>query len=55
MLAGLRDNDASAPAVNVTVPLVTTTGVAMDSVLISAFVEARVQLDTPDALEEQRP
>jgi hypothetical protein len=44
-----------APAVNVTVPPVTTTGVTSDKVFISAVVEARVQLDTPDALEEQGP
>lgn len=52
----MRDNDAKAPAVNVTDPPVTTTGVTMDNVLISAFVEASVQVDTPAALDaEQTP
>lgn len=45
-----------APAVNVTVPPVTTTGVTIDKVFVSAVVEARVQFDTPVALEvEQTP
>jgi len=45
-----------APAVNVTVPPVSATGVTIDKVFISAVVEARVQFDTPAALEaEQTP
>ena len=56
MLAGLRDSVASAPGVNVTVPPVTTTGVTIDKVFVSAVVEARVQFDTPVVLEvEQTP
>ena len=44
------------PAVNVTVPPVTATGVTSDKVFVSAVVEARVQFDTPVALEvEQAP
>lgn len=44
------------PALNVTVPPVTTTGVTIDKVFVSAVVEARVQFDTPVALEvEQTP
>jgi hypothetical protein len=42
--------------VNVTDPPVTTTGVTMDNVFVSAFVEASVQVDTPAVLEaEQAP
>ncbi len=41
---------AAAPAVNVTVPSAFTIGVAIESVLISAFVEANVQVDSPLAL-----
>lgn len=45
-----------APAVKVTVPSAFETGVAIDSVLISAFVDAKVQLDSPEALvAEQVP
>lgn len=45
-----------APAVNVTAPPVTATGVTIDKVFISAVVEARAQFDTPVALEvEQTP
>jgi hypothetical protein len=55
VFAGLMDSVASAPAVNVTVPPVTATGVRSDKVFISAVVEARVQFDTPAALEEQAP
>src|SRR5437870_5572730 len=40
---------AAAPAVKVTVPPLCTTGVAMESVLTSAFVDASVHVDTPDA------
>jgi hypothetical protein len=38
---------AGAPAVNVTVPSAFTIGVAIESVLISAFVEVMVQVATP--------
>jgi len=37
------------PAVKVTVPPLFTTGVAIESVLTSAFVDASVHVDTPDA------
>src|SRR5438132_470505 len=40
---------AAGPAVKVTVPPLCTTGVAMESVLTSAFVDASVHVDTPDA------
>src|SRR5437870_4601571 len=40
---------AAEPAVKVTVPPLCTTGVAMESVLTSAFVDASVHVDTPDA------
>jgi hypothetical protein len=46
----------AAPAVKVTVPSVFTTGVAMARVFISALVEAKVHVETPEALEtEQLP
>ena len=37
------------PAVKTTVPSAFTTGVAIDNVFVSAAVDARVQVDTPDA------
>src|SRR5437870_12332838 len=40
---------AAGPAVKVTVPPVFSTGVAIESVLISAFVDASVHVDAPDA------
>src|SRR5204862_260464 len=40
---------AAEPAVKVTVPPLCTTGVAIESVLTSAFVDASVHVDTPDA------
>ena len=42
------------PAVNVTVPPATTTGVTSDKVFVSAVVEARVQVDTPVVLEAEQ-
>lgn len=45
-----------APAVNVTVPPIFATGVAIERVFTSAKVEAREQFDTPVAsLMEQAP
>lgn len=45
-----------APAVNVTVPPAFIIGVAIERVLTSAFVDFRVQVDSPDALgAEQAP
>ena len=41
----------AAPAWNTTVPPALTTGVAMLKVLVSALVEAKVQVATPEALE----
>lgn len=44
------------PAMNVTVPSAFTTGVAIARVLLSALVEERVQVETPEALvAEQAP
>ena len=44
------------PAVKTTLPSAFTTGVATDNILVSAVVEAKVQVDTPDAFEaEQAP
>lgn len=40
---------AGAPAVNVTVPSAFTIGVAIESVFTSAFVEVRVQMESPTA------
>ena len=46
----------TAPGANTTVPPVTLTGLVIESVLVSATVEASVQLETPlAALEEQVP
>src|SRR5439155_17157619 len=41
---------AAAPAWNVTVPPATETGVAIDSVFTSAFVDDKVHVETPEAL-----
>jgi len=41
---------AMAPATKVTVPSALITGVAIESVFVSAFVDVIVQVDTPDAL-----
>ena len=44
------------PAVKITVPSALATGVAMDNVFVSALVDAKVQVDTPDAfVDEQVP
>ena len=44
------------PAVKTTVPSAFTTGVAIDNVFVSAVVEAKVQVDTPEAfVTEQAP
>ena len=44
------------PDVKITVPSAFTTGVAIDNVFVSAVVEAKVQVDTPEALvAEQAP
>ena len=44
------------PAVKTTVPSALATGVAIDNVLVSALVEDKVQVDTPDAfVDEQVP
>ena len=46
----------AAPAEKTTVPPALTTGVAIDNVLVSALVEDKVQVDTPDAfVAEQAP
>ena len=38
------------PALKITVPSALITGVAIERVLVSAFVEASVQVETPEAL-----
>jgi len=44
------------PALKTTVPSVLDTGVTMDSVLVSAVVDDKVQVETPEALlREQAP
>ena len=44
------------PAVKTTVPSAFTTGVAIDNVLVSGVVDARVQVETPEAfVTEQAP
>lgn len=46
----------AAPAVKTTVPPALTKGVAMERVFVSAFVDASVQVEIPEALEtEQDP
>jgi len=45
---------AAAPAVNVTVPSALIIGVAIESVLISAFVEVNVHVDSPLAFEAEQ-
>jgi hypothetical protein len=48
--------EATAPATKFTVPSVFTTGVAMERVLSSAFVELKAQVETPEAfVAEQDP
>ena len=42
------------PAVNITVPPVFTTGVAIARVLTSAFVDFTVQVETPEAFEAEQ-
>jgi hypothetical protein len=44
----------AAPAVNTTVPPALTTGVAIESVLVSAFVDFKVQVETPEAFDEEQ-
>ena len=44
------------PAVKTTVPSALTTGVAIDNVFVSAVVDDKVQVETPDAfVAEQAP
>ena len=46
----------TAPAVKVTVPSALATGVAIDKIFVSAIVEDKLQVDTPDAfVTEQAP
>ena len=46
----------AAPAVKTTVPSAFTTGVAIESVFVSAVVDERVQIETPEAfVTEQAP
>ena len=42
------------PAVKTTVPSAFETGVAIESVLVSAVEEARVQVEIPEALESEQ-
>ena len=42
------------PTVKVTVPPAFTTGVAMERVFTSALVDFNVQVETPEALEEEQ-
>ena len=41
------------PAVKITVPSLFETGVAMDKVLVSALVDAKVQVEIPEAFETE--
>jgi hypothetical protein len=41
------------PATKLTVPPALTTGVAMESVFVSATVELKVQVETPEAFEAE--
>ena len=43
----------TAPGANTTVPPIVVTGVAMLKILVSAVVEARVQVETPEELEAE--
>ena len=41
------------PAAKITVPPLTLTGEVMDKVFVSALVDFKVHVDTPDAFEEE--